>query len=243
LIGGHAMILEAELSVPGPPHAVFDTLVDARRAAEAVPGARLTAPPAEALGGLGDELGVGAELRLQAGGSQITYRGRVLPAEADRATGTLTCSLDAREARGAGVLRGRLRLRLDPAGGDTRLRVDADLEVTGRAEQLGEERLREAALRLLHRVAARLGESAKGRAAAATPHSAPVVTLGAIEPEPRVPGEVRLVTRQPLPLSTLPVSGGRLDDLRVELRRRPWAVALLVAVAVLLVVGLRRRRD
>jgi hypothetical protein len=58
-----------------------------------------------------------------------------------------------------------------------------------------------------------------------------------------VAGEVRLVTRQPVPLSTLPVSGGRLDDLRVELRRRPWAVALLVVVAVLLVVGLRHRRD
>jgi carbon monoxide dehydrogenase subunit G len=243
LIGGHTMILEAELSVPGPPHAVFDALVDARRAADAVPGARLTEPPAEALGGLGDEPGFGAELRLQAGGSQITYRGRVLPTEADRTTGTLSCSLDGREVRGAGVLRGRLRLRLDPAGEDTRLRVDADLEITGRAERLGEERLREAALRLLHRVATRLGEGTEVTAAAARPQAESVVTLGALEPEPRVAGEVRLVTRQPVPLSTLPVSGGRLDDLRVELRRRPWAVALLVVVAVLLVVGLRHRRD
>jgi carbon monoxide dehydrogenase subunit G len=235
------MILEADLSVPGPPQAVFDALVDARRAADAVPGARLTAAPAEALGGLGDEPGVGAELRLQAGGSQITYRGRVLPTEADRTAGTLAFSLDAREARGAGVLRGRLRLRLDPAGDDTRLRVDADLEVTGRAEELGEERLRAAALRLLHRVAARLGESAEAPAAAAPRPAAPVVTLGAFEPEHRVGGEVRLVTPHPVPLSSLPVSGGRLDDLRVELRRRPWALALLVVVAVLVVAGLRRR--
>lgn len=233
------MILEAELSVPGPPQAVFDALVDARRAADAVPGARLIPPPSEGLGGIGDPPGVGAELRLQAGGSQITYRGRVLPEQADRAAGTLACSLDAREARGPGVLRGRLDLRLRPSETGTRMRVDADLEVTGRAEGIGEERVRDAALRLLQRVAARLGESMP--APSPEPGSLPVVTLGAVEAQPRVPGEVRLVTPEPLPLSALPVSGGRLDDLWVELRRRPWAPALVTLVVLVLVLRLRRR--
>jgi hypothetical protein len=62
-----------------------------------------------------------------------------------------------------------------------------------------------------------------------------------------VPGEVRLVTARPLPLSTLPVSAGGLDDLLVALRRRPWAVPLALAalvVAVLLLTRrLRRARD
>ena len=235
------MILETELSVPGPPQAVFDALVDARRAADAVPGARLIPPSTEPLGGIGDAPGVDAELRLQAGGSQITYRGRVLPGEADRAAGTLACSLDAREARGDGVLRGRLDLRLRPSETGTRLRVDADLEVTGRAEGIGEERLRDAALRLLQRVAARLGETAARPEPAPEFASLPVVTLGAVEPEPRIPGEVRLVTPQPLPLSALPVSGGRLDDLWVELRRRPWAPALVTLVVLVLLLRLRRR--
>ncbi len=235
------MILEAELSVAGPPQAVFDTLVDARRAAEAVPGARLTEPADPGLAG--EEPGVGAELRLQAGGSQITYRGRVVPREADRDAGTLCCSLDAREARGDGVLRGRVELHLDPAGDGTRLRVDADLEVTGRAERLGEERVREAALRLLRRVADRLGETAAAPEPPAPTAAPPVVTLGATAPEPehRVPGEVRLMTAQPVPLSSVPVSGGLLDDLLLELRRRPWAVPLAVAVALALVLTLRRR--
>lgn len=236
------MILEVDLSVPGPPQAVFDTLVDARRAAEAVPGARLT-EPATGLGLAGEEPGVGAELRLQAGGSQITYRGRVLPREADRDAGTLCCSLDAHEARGGGVLRGRVALHLDPAGDGTRLRVDADLEVTGRAETLGEERVRQAALRLLRRVADRLGETAAAADPPATAAPPPLVTLGATTPEPerRVPGEVRLMTAEPVPLSSVPVSGGRLDDLLLELRRRPWAVPLAVAVAVVLVLILRGR--
>ena len=233
------MILETELTVTGPPQAVFDALVDAQRAADAVPGARLIPPPAEPLGGIGETAGVGAELRLQAGGSQITYRGRVVPGEADRAAGVLGCSLDAREARGDGVLRGRVDLRLHPSEGGTRLRVDADLEVTGRAAGIGEERVRDAALRLLQRVAARLGETAG--TAEPEPASLPVVTLGAVEPEPRVRGEVRVVTSEPLPLSALPVSGGRLDDLWVELRRRPWVPALVALVVLVLLLRLRRR--
>jgi carbon monoxide dehydrogenase subunit G len=250
------MNLAAEITVPGPPQAVFDALVDARRAADAVPGARLTPEAPEPLADLGEQPGVGAELKLQAGGSQITYRGRVVPRSADRAAGTLACSIDAREARGAGVLRGRLDLRLDPAAEGTLLHVDAEIEVTGRAERLGEERLREATMRLLRRVATRLGETTAEpepepeAAEEAEVAALPVVTLGAIQsepdPEPRVPGEVRLVTAQPLPLSTLPVSAGGLDDLRVALRRRPWAVPLALAalvVAVLLLSRLRRSRD
>jgi carbon monoxide dehydrogenase subunit G len=245
------MNLATEITVPGPPQAVFDALVDARRAADAVPGARLTPEAPEPLAELGEQPGVGAELRLQAGGSQITYRGRVVPRSADRAAGTLACGIDAREARGAGVLRGRLDLRLDPAGGGTLLHLDAEIEVTGRAERLGEEGLRKATTRLLQRVAVRLGETTADPAPEPEPEGAelPVVTLGAIQSEPdpeRVPGEVRLVTAQPLPLSTLPVSAGGLDDLRVALRRRPWAVplALVLMVAVLLLGRrLRRSRD
>ena len=67
------------------------------------------------------------------------------------------------------------------------------------------------------------------------------VTLGAVAPEPRIPGEVRLVTSEPLPLSAVPVSGGRLDDLWVELRRRPWAPALVALVVLVLVLRMRRR--
>lgn len=254
------MNLATEITVPGPPEAVFDALVDARRAADAVPGARLTPPAPEPLADLAEQPGVGAELKLQAGGSQITYRGRVVPRSADRAAGTLACSIDAREARGAGVLRGRLDLRLDPAAEGTLLHVDAEIEVTGRAERLGEEGLREAAMRLLRRVASRLGETSvsaepesepEPEAADAEAAALPVVTLGAIrsepDPERRVPGEVRLVTAQPLPVSTLPVSAGGLDDLRVALRRRPWAVPLvlvaLVVAVLLLSRRLRRSRD
>jgi carbon monoxide dehydrogenase subunit G len=254
LIGGHDMNLATEITVPGPPEAVFDALVDARRAADAVPGARLTPAAPEPLADLGEQPGVGAELKLQAGGSQITYRGRVVPHASDRAAGTLACSIDAREARGAGVLRGRLDLRLDPAAEGTLLHVDAEIEVTGRAERLGEERLRTAAMRLLQRVASRLGETSaepEPEPEAAEAAALPLVTLGAIQsepdPEPRVPGEVRLVTAQPLPLSTLPVSAGGLDDLRVALRRRPWAVPLvlvaLVVAVLLLSRRLRRSRD
>ncbi|HEX6493512.1 MAG TPA: hypothetical protein VF112_08355 [Candidatus Dormibacteraeota bacterium] len=237
------MILETELSVTGPPHAVFDTLVDAHRAAEAVPGAKLLPDPTPPLSGMEVGPGVGAELCLHAGGSQITYRGRVVPGPADRAAGTLACSLDAREARGDGVLRGRVDLRLHPSDGGTRLRVDAELEVTGRAEGIGEERVRDAALRLLQRVAARLGETAAPAEPEPAPEPAalPVVTLGAIERERPVPGQVRLVTPEPLPLSALPVSGGRLDDLWVELRRRPWAPALVALVVLVLLLRMRRR--
>ena len=246
------MNLATEITVSGPPEAVFDALVDARRAADAVPGARLTPAAPEPLAELGGQPGVGAELKLQAGGSQITYRGRVVPRSADRAAGTLACSIDAREARGAGVLRGRLDLRLDPAAEGTLLHVDAEIEVTGRAERLGEDRLREAAMRLLRRVASRLGEASaepepEPEVEAAVTAALPVVTLGAIRSEPRVPGEVRLVTAQPLPLSTLPVSAGGLDDLRVALRQRPWAVPLvlvaLVVAVLLLSRRLRRSRD
>jgi carbon monoxide dehydrogenase subunit G len=244
------MNLATEITVSGPPEAVFDALVDARRAADAVPGARLTPPAPEPLTDLGEQPGVGAELKLQAGGSQITYRGRVVRRSADRAAGTLACSIDAHEARGGGVLRGRLDLRLDPAAEGTLLHVDAEIEVTGRAERLGEDRLREAAMRLLRRVASRLGETSAGpepeaEAAEAEAAALPVVTLGAIQPEPdpepRVPGEVRLVTARPLPLSTLPVSAGVLDDLLVALRRRPWAVPLALATLVVAVLLLTRR--
>jgi carbon monoxide dehydrogenase subunit G len=242
------MNLETDLSLPGTPQDVFDTLVDARRAAGAVPGVRLTPPSGAPLAEQLEGPGVGAELRLQAGGTQITYRGRVLPGTADRAAGILGCRIEAREARGDGVLRGDVGVRLDPGGEGTLMHVGADLEITGRAERLGEDRLRAATLRLLQRMATGLAEAATEPASGPEPDpdALPLVTLPAVllsgaEPQAEIPGRVRLMTAEPLPLSTLPVSGGHLDDLRVELRRRPWAVALaLVAVAAIL-LALRRR--
>jgi hypothetical protein len=57
-----------------------------------------------------------------------------------------------------------------------------------------------------------------------------------------VRGEVRLVSDRPVPVSTVPLGGTRLDDLLAELRRRSWVMALaLTAVAVLLAARSRRR--
>jgi carbon monoxide dehydrogenase subunit G len=268
-IPGHAMILEAEFTVVGSPDTVFDTLADARRVVDAVPGARLTS--GSATGVLDGDRGVEAELRLQAGSAQITYRGRVVPEVVDRAGGILACGIDAREARGTGAVRGRLGVRVTPAPDGTRLWVEARLEVTGRGESLGEERLRQAALRLLRRVAKRLGEPAvaAGEAAsppavvepppAAPPAPAPRSEPPAAPPPADVPrparaagpdaagrtvaGEVRLMSDRPVPLSRVPLAGTRLDDVVHVLRRRGWLLALLLtAAAALLVARARRRR-
>lgn len=277
------MNLEADLTVARPPESLFDALLDARRAADAVPGVRLT----EAAGGSGEGSGAGAELRLQVGSSQITYRGRVIPEGADRAGGTLRCSIDAREARGTGALRGRLAVRLLPMPPGTRMTVDAQLEVTGRGESLGEDRFRSAVLRLLRRAAGRLGESVvaeqavqgppevtatpaatpatAGETAGAAPPAAPAAVrpLPVEEPPPEPPpavehrpapaaavtggpsvqGEVWLVSDRPVPLSTVPLGGTRLDDLLILLRRRGWIPALALAALVLVLAARRRRGD
>ncbi|MDE3133617.1 MAG: SRPBCC family protein [Acidobacteriota bacterium] len=125
------MILSNEFTVGATIEETWHALMDVERVAACLPGARI-----EPVGEDGCYRGA---LKLKVGPVTMAYEGTVRLEDVDDSGRSLSYYAVAREANGAGGAAATIRARLTPEDGEarTRLDVETDLNVTGRAAQFG----------------------------------------------------------------------------------------------------------
>ncbi|WP_199820387.1 MULTISPECIES: SRPBCC domain-containing protein, partial [unclassified Streptomyces] len=168
--------MEHEVFVPVPAERLREALADPVRFARAVPGLQQDAG-AEPITG---------RLKVRVGGHTITYRGSArLSAQDD---GSYAVEGDAAEARGTGVVKLALTLRVDEADSGSKLTFNGTASADGRIKELPPEAVTSAVARLLNRFAEHLGSTAEPKRGTqptrATDTDEPPATKA---PEPRTP--------------------------------------------------------
>ena len=160
--------------------AVFAYLLDARRVVTCLPGAELT----EAV----DPRTFRGAMRVKVGPVTMAYRGTVLVTEADPAARRVRISGEAKESTGAGSARMTLEsvTRALP-GGEAEVSVHADVDVAGRAVQLGRGMIEQVSAQLLRQFAASLRKALEADAAAPGGEAAPAAAPGRPPPVRAVP--------------------------------------------------------
>jgi carbon monoxide dehydrogenase subunit G len=155
------MRLENELAVAAPPERVWRALLDVPRIVRALPGARVEP---------GGEAGLyRGEMTVKLGPVSMRYEGTARLQEADEDERVAVFHVKGREARGQGSASATITNRVESAEGATRVHVETDLNVSGRAAQLGRGLMEDVSARLLEQFARGLerelaGEPTEARA-------------------------------------------------------------------------------
>ncbi|HEX4791699.1 MAG TPA: SRPBCC domain-containing protein [Actinospica sp.] len=131
-----------EATVPVHRRLLWSALVDPERLLGAVPNLVVEAST---------EQGVAARLRLRIGDRSITFRGIARLVELVPEQLRAVLEIEAVHGRSDGAVEGRVELRLLAAGGGTKIVIEPELELSGRAPTVAAERLAEAAGRLIPR--------------------------------------------------------------------------------------------
>lgn len=164
------MEIRNTLSVSAPPQSVFEALVDLERIGPCIPGA--TIGPAR------EDGAHAAEIAVRLGPMRMTYKGLVRIVEQDAPARRAVLSADVKESRGQGSASATMRMQLSDDGGGTSVESLTEVQMTGRAAQMGRGIIEDVAGRLVEEMAgnlsALLGEPiAQPVAGAATTDEAP----------------------------------------------------------------------
>ena len=199
------MRIETGFDIPRPPADAYAVLLDLERVTPCFPGAEL----------LGHAADGAREVRVtvRLGPMRLTYEGEVRIADRDDEALGAVLAGTAREVRGGGSADARIAMRVEEASGGARVSATADVDLTGRAAQMGRGIVEDVATRLVGEMAACLEAGLRADAPSAT------APAGA-------------------PAAAPPLEGGRLMlDVARDRLRRPRVVAAAGAV-LMLVVGL-----
>jgi carbon monoxide dehydrogenase subunit G len=121
--------IENGFTVALPPDRAFELLLDLERVAPCLPGAELRERREDG------SYAVAVKVRL--GPMRFTYDGSVSIAEQDATTRRAVLAGEAREIRGQGNASATIEMTVEPSGAGSSVRTAADLELTGRAAQMG----------------------------------------------------------------------------------------------------------
>ena len=152
------MKLVHELTLDVPVARAWEVLLDVPRVARALPGA-----------GVEDEGGPDGyrgRMTVKLGPASAQYSGLVVLEDVDDDSHSASYRVRGREVHGQGEASAVIRVAASEHGGATRLRVDTDLEVSGRQAQLGRGLMEEVAAGVLAEFASRLSDALSGRAPA-----------------------------------------------------------------------------
>lgn len=146
--------------VKAPAQAVWAYVVDPRQVIACLPGAELTA--------VVDERTFDGGVQVKVGPVVASYRGRVRLLELDPAAGRVRLLGVGREGTGSGSAKMTMETTMAalPDGG-TDVAVCADVEVVGRAAQLGRGMMEQVAVQILHQFAERVRATLEAQAVAA----------------------------------------------------------------------------
>lgn len=171
------MKLTNEVVVPAPLESTWSLLLDVPRVVRALPGATVEPDAAE-----GAYRGA---LKVRLGPVAVAYDGVARLEDVDEDEHAATFRIEGRERGGHGGATATIVNRLLPEENGTRLVVETDLAVTGRAAQLGRGLMEDVAGSLLEQFAAGLERLALGREEDAAAAAAEL-DLGAAAWEPLV---------------------------------------------------------
>ncbi len=157
------MLLRNEAVVAAPLEETWTALLDVPRVARALPGATMERE--------GVEGAYRGTLKVKLGPVTMEYEGVARLDDVDEDEHVATFHLQGREARGSGGATATITNRLLPEERTTRVVVETDLAVTGRAAQFGRGLMEDVAARMIEQFAAGLerevlaGDEAPERAA------------------------------------------------------------------------------
>ena len=139
------MKLENEFTVDVPVEDVWEVLLDLERVTPCLPGAALTEESGNEYNG---------EMKVRLGPVSQEYEGTVKIEEADESERRAVLKANGKDARGQGTASATITSTLqDEGNGSTKVRVETDMQLTGRAAQFGRGVQQDVAEKLLNRFA------------------------------------------------------------------------------------------
>jgi uncharacterized protein len=165
------MKLRNEVVVAAPLEETWRTLLDVARVVRALPGASIEADSVEGV--------YRGSMRVKLGPVTAEYTGAATLEDADEDERVATFRVQGREARGHGTATATITNRLVPeAAGGTRVIVETELDITGKAAQFGRGILEDVSSRLLDQFASRLEAEVLGGDAGAPAAKEEVLDVG-----------------------------------------------------------------
>jgi carbon monoxide dehydrogenase subunit G len=164
-----ALTLENEFVVAAPVEPTWRLLLDLERVAACLPGASV-----EPGGEDGTLLG---KMRVKLGPVTVDYKGTARLEQIDEAARTAVVAVEGKETRGQGSAKATIRNTLTDEGGSTRVRVETQLNVTGRPAQFGRGIMQDVAAKMLGDFAQSLSQrlvEEDGAPATSAPTASPV---------------------------------------------------------------------
>ncbi len=233
------MKMENEFTVEIPVEEVWNVLLDLERITPCLPGAALTEES-------GDD-GYKGEMKVRLGPVTQNYDGTVKIEEADESAHRAVLKADGKDARGQGTASATITSTLhDEGNGSTRVHVETDMHITGRAAQFGRGGQQEVASKLLNKFAECLENEISGKGAEEEPEPAAAAETGSSssEAEPSADGSAgeesqprRRIIQQDQEVEPLDLGEASRDAV---VKR---AVPVVVGVgALIVVIWLLRRR-
>ena len=234
------MKLENEFTVNVPVEDAWNVLLDLERVTPCLPGAALTEQS--------DDDEYKGEMKVRLGPVTQEYNGTVRIEEADESEHRAVLKADGKDARGQGAATASITSTLhDEGDGSTKVRVETDMQITGRAAQFGRGVQQDVAERLLSRFAECLeneivGGGAKEEAEAAATAEAGPSENGAAAEGASEEGEQprRRIIQQDREVE--PLDLGEASRKAVLKRIKQAAPVTAGVVALVVVIWLVRRR-
>jgi carbon monoxide dehydrogenase subunit G len=143
------MRLTDEFSISTAPDRAFAMLLDLERVAPCVPGGEIDAPDADGV--------YPGRVSVKLGPMKFVYAGRVRIAEQDPATRTAVIEGEGRASGGAETAKVRSLMEVVAEGEGSRVRITTDLDIKGRAAQMGQGVITDVSRRLVSQAAACIG--------------------------------------------------------------------------------------
>ena len=243
------MEFQNDFDVNAPLEQVWATMLDVERVAPCVPGAQVLERTGD------DSYKVG--IKVKVGPVQMQYRGDVEIVEKDESAHSAVMSAKAREARGQGTANANVRMQLSGNGDTTHGSMTTEVQLSGRAAAMGQGVIKDVSAKLVDQFAANLatmlGGGGAGAAEAASGQTAAEQTAESgqtAEAEAEAPGEppspaAAEAPKAPPAAAPPPQSDDALDvgalgtSIVLDRLKNP---RVLIAIALLLLILLRRRR-